>query len=284
MKRRPPGLGERLKGLASRFGDAYVQTDPVQFPHRYRDPADQEVVAFVAAALAYGSVLQIHRSVERALAALTEVDSRPAAAADAWRPSRDGSRLEGFRHRFNDGRDLACLFGFLGAMRRKYGSIGAFFAEGRAPGASLRETLASFSRRALGLDADGLYGPGALPDGAGVRFFFSSPDDGSACKRLCMFLRWVVRRADGVDLGLWSCIEPRDLVMPLDTHTTRICYANGLSPSPFATWRNAERVTASLRRYDPDDPVRFDFALSRLGILRVRERDLGVRVQSRSRR
>ena len=283
MKRRPPRLGETLARLSTHYGREFLPTDPIQFPHRYGAAGDQEVVAFVAAALAYGSVPQIAQSVERALAALGAVHSSPAAAIDAWRIGEHRGLVEGFRHRFNDGRDLACLFSFLSQMRRRAGSIAGFFAEGRRPDDTLRESLASFSRRALALDAGALYGR-ELPRDAGVRFFFTSPLDGSACKRLCMFLRWVVRPNDGVDLGLWTCLAPRELVMPLDTHTTRICFANGLSPSPFATWRNAEHVTAALRRYDPADPVRFDFALSRLGILRVSDRRCGLRVRVPTRR
>jgi uncharacterized protein (TIGR02757 family) len=95
-----------------------------------------------------------------------------------------------------------------------------------------------------------------------------------------MFLRWMVRPDDGVDMGLWSCVSTAELVMPLDTHTTRISFLNGLCPSRGATWRNAERVTAALRRFDAADPVRFDFALSRLGILKVRGAEARVRVKS----
>jgi uncharacterized protein (TIGR02757 family) len=271
--RKPPRLGQRLEELASRFGARYVDTDPIRFPHRYGEPQDQEAAAFIASVLAYGSVPQIVRSVERALAALGG-PAGPAAALDAGRERSDLARLRGFRHRFNDARDVACLYSFLRQIRRRAGSIAGFFEEGAPRGAPIRERLSAFSRRALALDPGTIYG-GDLPASAGVRFFFPDPLDGSACKRLCMFLRWVVRPADGVDLGLWRGVDPGELVMPLDTHTTRICYWNGLSPSPFATWRNAERVTQELRRYDARDPVRFDFALSRLGILRVRLRGRG---------
>jgi len=257
--RRPPNLGARLTELAARYGRAHLASDPVQIPHRYARAADQEVAAFIAAALAYGSVKLILGSVERALGALDPDGVGPADALDALDPRACRERLGRFRHRFNDASDVAALFAALREMRRRSGSIEAFFDESAPRAAPLRDRLSAFTRRALAI----------APPADGVAFFFADPADGSACKRLCMFLRWVVRPADGVDLGLWSCLAPGDLVMPLDTHTSRIAFWNGLSPSPYATWRNAERVTSALRRYDRNDPVRFDFALSRLGILRV---------------
>ncbi len=282
--RRPPHLGAKLEALAATYGGAYLPSDPIQFAHRYSAADDRETVAFLAAALAYGSVKQIGGSVQRALAFLETLSPSPARAVERLDPVRDLSAAGGFRHRFNDARDLVAMLGALGRIRREHGGIEAFFDEPALRGRPLRERVSSFSRRALGLVDRRLYGPATarghapLPDDAGVRFFFADPADGSACKRLCMFLRWVVRPADGVDLGLWRSLAPADLVMPLDTHTTRIGFANGLCPSPFATWRNAEHVTAALRRFDPGDPTRFDFALSRLGILRVKAADAGVRV------
>jgi uncharacterized protein (TIGR02757 family) len=278
VKRKPPRLRESLALLASRYDRQYLRTDPVWFPRQYRDRADRECVAFLAASLAYGSVPQIFASVRRVLEALDAGGPSPARAIDRVEPAECQARLGGFQHRFSTARDVACLLGFVRQMRARSGSIEGFFAE--APEGALRDRLSSFCRRALELDTLGLYGPGPLPADAGVRFFFCDPRDGSACKRLCMFLRWMVRPDDGVDMGLWSCVSTAELVMPLDTHTTRISFLNGLCPSRGATWRNAERVTAALRRFDAADPVRFDFALSRLGILKVRGAEARVRVKS----
>jgi uncharacterized protein (TIGR02757 family) len=94
----------------------------------------------------------------------------------------------------------------------------------------------------------------------------TSPDDGSACKRLNLFLRWMVRPDDGVDLGPWTALTPADLVVPLDVHVLRISRFLGLTRRSDASWRTACEVTDGLARLDPADPVRFDFALSHLGI------------------
>ena len=100
-----------------------------------------------------------------------------------------------------------------------------------------------------------------------MRFLLPSPEEGSGCKRLNLYLRWMVRRGDGLDLGLWTSVHPRQLLMPVDTHVARIAAYIGLTRRMSPGWRMTEEITASLRRLDPGDPVRYDFALCRLGIL-----------------
>lgn len=255
-------LRDRLEALVAEYGPAYLDTDPLAFPHRYADPGDREVVAFLASAFAYGSVPQIRRTMEGILAALGR---RPRRFVEGFRGNGDTGALRGFVHRFHRERDLVRLLGIVRRMIERAGSIEGFFAEGIPLGApAVRDGLASFSRRALALD------PGAGDGGSGsaaVRFFFPSPSDGSACKRLCLFLRWVVRAADGVDLGLWTCLRPAELVLPLDTHVARIARHLGLTRYAGASWAAAEEATSALRRLDPEDPVKYDFALCRLGIL-----------------
>ncbi|MFN0205459.1 MAG: TIGR02757 family protein [Planctomycetota bacterium] len=290
MRSKPPKLREKLNRLAEYYDRSFLDSDPIQFPHRYKDPRDREIVAFIAAALAYGNVKQIRASVERVLLAMQQIDASPHRAILKLSVPEHAGLFAEFKHRFNDGRDMVCLLYFLQQMLNRCGSIEGFFTQTGQRNNSLRERLESFTSNALRLDSvniynncdSGLSDSADLPDNAGVRFFFTNPSDGSACKRLCMFLRWVVRRDDGVDLGLWTSLSPAQLMMPLDTHTTRICYFNGLSPSPFATWRNAEFVTNELRRFDANDPVRYDFALSRLGILRVRGAGASVRTSSKN--
>ena len=166
---------------------------------RYPRPEDREVAGLIASSLAYGNVKQIKRSVERVLAVLGR---RPAQAIDSLAASQALHALAGFKHRFNDAVDAVCLLVFIREMRRSAGSIEGFFAPDPHV-TDLRPALAHFVQRTLALPRDGLYGKGALPKGAGVRFFFPSPKDGSACKRLCLYLRWMVR-ADTVDPGGWT--------------------------------------------------------------------------------
>jgi uncharacterized protein (TIGR02757 family) len=100
-------------------------------------------------------------------------------------------------------------------------------------------------------------------------FLFPRPERGSACKRHNLFLRWVVRGPDGVDLGLWRAVSPRDLIVPLDTHMARLGVSLGLTRRRTPDWRMAEEITDSLRLVCPEDPVKFDYPLTRLGILGV---------------
>jgi uncharacterized protein (TIGR02757 family) len=129
--------------------------------------------------------------------------------------------------------------------------------------------LTSFVERALALDHAGLYGRGPLPPDAGVRFFFPSPADGSACKRLNLYLRWMVRRG-GVDLGVWRTVDPAQLVVPLDAHIFTIARRVRLTRYRSAGWPMAVDITRRLRQLDPRDPVKYDFALHRMGLFRRR--------------
>src|SRR5690242_6978724 len=151
-------MRDRLRTAMDRayleYDERYLDRDPLQFPRAFRDPADREVVGFLAAALAYGNVVQIRRSIRRVLDAL---GPHPARALERFDAARMASRLDGFKHRFNDGRDVACLLGLLARMRRTHGSVEAFFAPGHAPGApDVGAALTSFAARALALDHGGL--------------------------------------------------------------------------------------------------------------------------------
>ena len=134
----------------------------------------------------------------------------------------------------------------------------------KAPSADVQGALDSFSTRALSLDLRAAYG--RVPRRAGVCYFFPRPSAGSACKRLNLFLRWMVRK-DALDLGVWSRVPPARLVVPLDTHVIRVGRCLKLTTYTSPGWRMARDITASLRELDPDDPVKYDFALCHLGMM-----------------
>jgi len=186
-------LRRRLEDLYRHYDHRFVDPDPLELVRAQDANEDREAAGLIASALAYGNVIQIKRSVTAVLGALGE---RPARAVRRLDPRAAARRLRGFRHRFNDGRDVACLLFFMRQMLEQDGSIEGFFARGLQPGApDVGPALTSFSARALALDHGGLYGRRGLPAGAGVRFFFPSPTDGSACKRLNLYLRWMARRS-----------------------------------------------------------------------------------------
>lgn len=257
-----------MDALYRHYDHRFVDPDPLQFVRRQTTDPDREVVGLIASALAYGNVKQIKRSISRVVDLLGE---RPAEAIDRLEPAEARRALGRFKHRFNDARDVACLLHFVRQMRAQAGSVEAFFLRGHAPGSpEIADALVSFSARVLALDHGGLYRGRGLPDSAGVRFFFPSPRDGSACKRLNLYLRWMVRR-DGVDLGVWRGVDPAALVIPLDAHIYTIARRVGLTRYRSPGWPMALDITRRLRRLDPRDPVKYDFAFHRMGLWKREE-------------
>ncbi|HUG52933.1 MAG TPA: TIGR02757 family protein [Vicinamibacteria bacterium] len=271
---RTAALRSRLDELYRHYDHRFVDPDPLQFVRQQTTDEDREVVGLVASALAYGNVVQIKRSIARVMEVL---GPRPARAVDGLEPAQARRALRGFKHRFNDARDVACLLHFVRQMRAAAGSIEAFFLAGHARGAvEVADALESFAARTLALDHGGLYGRGELPGTAGVRFFFPSPRHGSACKRLNLYLRWMVRR-DGVDLGVWRGLDPAALVIPLDAHIFAIARRVGLTRYRSPGWPMALDITRRLRRLDPSDPVKYDFAFHRMGLWKREEEIASLR-------
>ena len=255
---RRASLKRRLDGLYRTFDRAYLETDPLAFVHRYASDADREIVGFIASALAFGNV----RAIQASVAALLEaMGDSPAAFVAAFDPAKHHGALHGIYHRWIRQDDLTALFVVLRAMREEAGSVGGFFMRGYVrEDPDIGGSLASFCARARALAPAG-------PGSGSVAVFFASPRDGSACKRLNLYLRWMVRDGDGLDLGLWPGVSRSQLVLPLDTHLVRLSRALGLSQRRTPGWRMAVEATRSLALLDPEDPVKYDFALSRLGIL-----------------
>ena len=251
-----------LDGLYAQFNIDHAAADPVYIVKRYTRPDDQEVVAFLAGALAFGRVASVLASIEAVLAVM---GPRPAAYVRAFEPSRDAAGLAHIVHRWTSGADLAALIWILRQMLDAHGSIEGFFAAGHDAGAEdVQAGLESFSTRALALDVSAVYGP--RRPRPGVAYFFSRPSSGGACKRLNLFLRWMVRK-DVVDLGLWTAVRPAQLVVPLDTHVIRVGRCLGLTRYASPGWRMAADITRALRRIDPEDPVRYDFSLCHVGMM-----------------
>jgi uncharacterized protein (TIGR02757 family) len=146
-------------------------------------------------------------------------------------------------------------------------SIEGFFLEGYdANEPDVTAALESFSTRALALDLTAAYGPGDRRGRLGVCYFFPKPSKGSGCKRLNLFMRWMVRR-DALDLGVWSRVSPAKLIVPLDTHVIRVGRCLRLTRRTSPGWPMARDITTTLGRLDPDDPVKYDFALCHLGMM-----------------
>jgi len=237
-------------------------TDPIQIVRRFTARDDREIVGFCAAALAFGRVSSVLQSIERLLSIL---GPEPAAFVRRFDPRRDGPAFDGFVHRWTRGADLAALVWILKQMLDRSGSLEAFFVEGLEPDApDVAAAIDSFSSRALSLDLQAVYG--RLPRRPGVCYFFPRPSAGSACKRMNLFLRWMIRR-DALDLGVWTRVPVSKLIVPLDTHVIRVGRCLRLTRYTSPGWLMAREITASLRAIDAGDPVKYDFSLCHLGMM-----------------
>jgi uncharacterized protein (TIGR02757 family) len=259
---RPAGLKPALDQLYSSFNYEGSAVDPIQIVRRFSRPDDREVVGFCAASLAFGRVASVLQSIERVLAVLGE---HPARYVRTFDPRREAGRLAPIVHRWIRGADIAALLWIMRQMVDRAGTLEGFFLEGHdASAEDVGPGLDSFSRRALALDLAAAYG--RVPKRPGVGYFFPRPSAGSACKRLNLFLRWMVRQ-DSLDLGVWTRVSPSQLVVPLDTHVIRVGRCLKLTGYTSPAWRMARDITASLRRLDPADPVRYDYSMCHLGMM-----------------
>ena len=251
-----------LDRLYAEFNAEQSVADPVWIVRRYPRPDDREVVAFIASALAFGRVQSVLNSIDGMLKVM---GPSPAAFVRAFDPARDRDCFKHLVHRWTNGRDFAALVWLMHQMIAAHGSIEAFFAEGLASDdIDVGSALQSFSTRALALDVKAIYGRSRPKPG--VAYFFSRPSSGGACKRLNLFLRWMVR-TDKVDLGVWSRVRPGQLIVPLDTHVIRVGQCLRLTTLKSPGWRMAAAITASLRAIDPVDPIKFDFSICHLGMM-----------------
>ena len=256
-------LREPLENLYRTFDHTESATDPIHIVRRFPRNDDREVVGFCAAALAFGRVASVLQSIE---ALLTVMGPHPAAFVRRFQPGRDGARIEPLVHRWIRGRDLIALLLVLQRMLREAGSIERFFVDGDDPETpDISGGLDVFSARALQTDLREAYGA-RLPKRPGVCYFFPRPAAGSACKRMNLFLRWMVRR-DAIDLGVWTLVSPARLIVPLDTHVIRLGQCLRLTRYVSPGWKMAAEITAGLRKLDPADPVRYDFSLCHVGMM-----------------
>lgn len=242
---------KRLDELYVRYNRReFVHPDPLEFLYNYKDIRDREIVGLVASSLAYGRVAQILKSV-------SSVFERMSSPLIFLRHASRKSLLKtfkGFKHRFTTEEEIAMMFFGIKRVIERYGSLHACFTSCMNDGddniipalsAFVKELIAESGRRRNSL----------LP----------LPTRGSACKRLHLFLRWMVRK-DDVDPGGWDNVSMSRLIVPLDTHMHRICRAFKLTKRKQADMRAATEITAAFRMIAPEDPVRYDFALTRLGI------------------
>lgn len=238
-----------------------ISHDPIKFPRRYSSPRDIEVSAFIASSFAYGKVDLFSKVIEKVLSLMGK---SPYDFLQGFAVKRDRALFSGIKYRFNENDDIVCLLFLLERILKKYSSLENAFRFFYSPddpdiGAGLAGLINAF----LETDTSPVYGKDSRPPG--LMQFLPSPVNGSACKRANLFLRWMVRDRD-IDFGIWKEIPKNKLVIPLDTHIARISRCLGFTRRKSQDWKMAAEVTAALRKFDPEDPLKYDFALCHQGI------------------
>ncbi len=230
----------------------FIQDDPISIPHRYSKKQDIEIAGFFAATLAWGLRKTI---INKCTELLERMDNAPHEFVLNHTDS-DLKKLEGFVHRTFNSTDLLYFVDFFNRHYQLHDSLEAAFCLGS--GSDMKSRLSAFHEYFF----DDEYAPER------TKKHVATPARKSACKRINMFLRWMVRKDDqGVDFGIWHSLKSSDLICPLDVHVSRTARKLGLITRKQDDWLTAESLTENLRNLDPDDPVKYDFALFGLGVI-----------------
>ncbi len=252
-------LGLLLEQVLSDFPPASrTQADPVQFPrwffNKKRPQSEIEAVAVFSAMLAYGSAAQFIKKIQATLDLCQ------------WKfleliTGKNPERFNWPGYRLSTSEEIAAFATAIGNLIKKEGSIWPFFARGFSSEKSIQCGLASL-RNALCDEIISFKGDISR----GTAHLLPNPESGGCAKRWHMFLRWMVRKDDGVDMGLWHKVSPADLLIPLDRHISRIARNLGLTSRNADDWKTAVEISENLKQFSPEDPIRYDFSLCHLGI------------------
>ncbi len=254
-------LKQRLDYHYAAFDESQISPDPLQFLHMYSDHKDIEAMGFIAAVFAYGNVKQIINTLNK----FVEISgNQPYKFISAFSDFRRDKRLKSLYHRFYTSEDIINLFFVMEKVYSEYSSLKSLFLNFyKDEDKNIKSALSGFSHYFIEKIKEQTK---KKKISNGIKFMFPLPELGSACKRKNLFLRWMVRK-DDLDFGIWNQIPKNKLVIPVDTHVARICRKLKLTSRKNVSWKMAEEITENLKKFDPEDPVKYDFALSRIGIV-----------------
>jgi uncharacterized protein (TIGR02757 family) len=256
---------QRLKKILDKYYGEYdfkkrIPHDPIEFPRRFKNPEDIEVSAFIASCLAYGKVALFKPVVGQIL---SQMGGNPHSFLLDFDVRRDGP-LFSVKYRFNERGDIICLLFIIHELLARYSSLkNAFKSHYSSSDANTANAISSLIKEIMSINTTRVYRKNIHPPG--LLQFFPSPANGSACKRMSLFLRWMIRRRD-IDFGIWHEISENKLVIPLDTHISRIGRCLGLTSRRSSDWKTAVEITEALKSFDAQDPLKYDFALCHHGI------------------
>jgi len=246
--------------------ECFVADDPLVVVRKFTSEKDIEVAAFYAALLSYGRVEQIIKSISNLF---QRMEWKPFEFTNSKSYADVIKAFSGFKHRFNNAEDMALLAAALGEFYKKYGSLEKAFMAGMPDKKTpLQDGINDFRSRLVdyAVKRSGL-------KRAPRSFLWLVPSaEKGTCKRICMYLRWMARPSDCIDFGIWKSLSPSRLIIPVDTHIARMGARLGLTKRKISDWKMAEEITESLKKFDPDDPVKYDFALCSAGKMEFRDR------------
>ncbi|MEP0860834.1 MAG: TIGR02757 family protein [Ignavibacterium sp.] len=249
-------LKTKLEKIYSEYSKLENTSDPLHLIHQLKDKKDIEVFAFLSSIIAYGSIVQINKGLSEFLKASNH---KPYKYIFTF---SEKNKIN-LKHRFYSERDMKNLFMLLKKILNEYDTIGNYFRQFYSDEHyTVKKSVSGFSNSLLSIYENN-FGEASQ----GIKFMFPIPEKGSACKRMNLFLRWMVRK-DNLDFGLWEFIPPKKLIIPVDTHIAKISYELGLTERKVINWKMAEEITDNLRKFDKDDPVRFDYALCHFDMIK----------------
>lgn len=255
-------LKQKLDHHYKAFDRTKLEPDPLQFLHMFKDKRDIEVVGLLASIFAYGNVKQIENTLKKLIIIL---DGNPYLFVKNFSIRSDSNKLLGIRHRFYSEDDILKLFVVLNKEIQKHKSIKQIFLEGyNISDINVKNGISNFSNHFLNSFLESF---GEIS--SGIKFMFPLPEKGSACKRINLFLRWMVRK-DELDFGFWNYIPTNKLIIPVDTHIAKISKSLNLTKRKNVSWKMAEEITQNLKKYDCLDPVKYDFAICHIGIRKLK--------------
>jgi uncharacterized protein (TIGR02757 family) len=242
---------DKLEELYEKYNDKkYIHPDPLEFLYNYESNLDREVVGLVASSLAYGKVTQILKSV---MLVLEKLSPEPASVLEGTSIQTLKKVFSSFKHRFTTGEELAIFLFNIGRILQRYGSINSCFIAGFDESDEILPSILNFIKELRAGECNCYNSLVPIPSGK------------CAYKRINLYLRWMIRK-DKVDPGVWDNISPSKLIIPLDTHMHRISLSYKLTERKQADFNTALEITKAFKKFSPDDPVKYDFALTRLGI------------------
>ncbi len=254
------GLRKYFDSIYSQWNQKeYISTDPLTTLFNYNSNSDIEIIGLISSSLAYGRVSQILKAIK---IVSDKMDYSPALYLKSKNRSDIINDFKDFKYRFTKGKDISNLLIGIKYAIQEYDSLENLFLSNYNKGKDITISMENFVKKLLNYSK------------SEANYLIPSPSKGSACKRLCLYIRWMVRK-DDIDLGIWSKVSQEDILIPLDTHMFNISKKFGFTNRKSADLKTVIEITENFRKINKEDPIKYDFSLTRFGIMNMEMPNLG---------